>query len=155
MGRVCGHGFQQVRNRKRVAIWSVPEDWQRLYFFLFSTQFLAASILIAWHKAATRGAAASWPEVLIDIGQTISSVTIGIAAESYVATEVVVVLSEWYREWRYNRGVADGLAQGITQGAEQTQKMWEEWLRRKETAEAEGREFDEPPPKPELPAEKK
>ena len=140
----------------------MPEDWQRLYFFLFSTQFLAATILIAWHKAATRGAAASWPDVLIDIGQTISSVTIGIAAESYVATEVVVVLSEWYREWRYNRGVADGIAQGITQGiaqgmaqgAEQNQQMWEDWLRRKETAEAEGREFDEPPPKPESPAEK-
>ena len=146
MGRVCGDGFPKVRNRKRVAIWSVPEDWQRLYFFLFSTQFLAASILIAWHKAATRGAAASWPDVLIDIGQTISSVTIGIAAESYVATEVVVVLSEWYRERRYNRGFSDGSAKN--------QKMWEDWLRRKETAEAEGREFDEPPPKPELPAEK-
>ena len=130
-----------------MAIWSVPEDWQRLYLFLFSTQFLAATALIAWHKVATRGAAASWPEVLIDIGQTISSVTIGIAAESYVATEVVVVLSEWYREWRYNRGVADGRAEA--------HKEWENWLRRKESAEAEGREFDEPPPKPESPAEKK
>ena len=61
-----------------------------------------------------------------------------------------MVLSEWYREWRYNRGFADGIAKGF----EQTQKMWEDWLRRKETAEAEGREFNEPPPKPESPAEK-
>ena len=69
-----------------------------------------------------------------------------------------MVLSEWYREWRYKRGLAKGITQGITQGiaqgSEQTQKMWEDWLRRKETAEAEGRELDEPPPKPESPAEK-
>ena len=124
----------------------MPQDWQKLYFILFSLQFLAAAILITWHKLATKGAAASWPETLIDLGQTISSLTIGLAAESYVITEVVVVLSEWYREWRYSRGFADGIAKN--------QKEWEAWLRRKETAEAEGRDFTEPPPKPESPVEK-
>ena len=128
----------------------MPEDWQKLYFFLFSIQFLMASVLVTWHKVASKTAAASWPDTLIDIGQIISSLTIVIAAESYIVTEVVVVLSEWYREMRYNKGVKDGVAQGIAQ----TQKEWENWLRRKETAEAEGREFTEPPPKPQSPVEK-
>ena len=120
----------------------MPEDWQRLYFFLFSIQFLVVSTLVAWHKASSKGAD-SWPDTLIDIGQTVSSLSIGIAAVSYVATEVVVVLSEWYREWRYNKGVADGIAK--------KQKEWEDWNRRREQAAAEGREFTEPPPKPESP----
>ena len=127
----------------------MPEDWQKLYFFLFSIQFLAASALVTWYKVASKTAAASWPDTLIDIGQIISSLTIVIAAESYIVTEVVVVLSEWYREMRYNKGVADGLARGVAQN----QKEWENWLRRREAAEAEGREFTEPPPKPQSPVE--
>ena len=123
----------------------MPEDWQKLYFFLFSIQFLMASVLVTWYKVASKTAAASWPDTLIDIGQILSSLTIVIAAESYIVTEVVVVLSEWYREMRYNKGVKDGMARN--------QKEWENWLRRKETAEAEGREFTEPPPKPQSPVE--
>ena len=76
-----------------------------------------------------------------------SSLTIGIAAVSYIVTEVAVVLSEWYREWRYNKGVADGVAK--------KHKEWEAWNRRREQAAAEGREFTEPPPKPESPVETK
>ena len=129
-----------MQQRTRVAIWSVPEDWQRLYFFLFSIQFLVVTVLVAWYKASSRGAS-SWPDTLIDIGQTISSLTVGIAAVSYVVTEVVVVLSEWYREWRYNKGVADGMARN--------QKKWVAWNQRRLEAETEGREFTEPPPKPE------
>ena len=138
-----------MQPRRRVAIWSVPEDWQRLYFFLFSVQFLAVTALVvAWYKVSSKGAN-SWPDTLIDIGQTVSSLTLGIAAVSYIVTEVVVVLSEWYREWRYNKGVADGIAQGIAKN----QKEWEAWNRRREQAAAEGREFTEPPPKPESPVE--
>ena len=127
----------------------MPEDWQRLYFFLFSIQFLAVAGLIAWHKIASRGVA-SWPDTLIDIGQTVSSLTIGIAGESFIVTEAVVVLSEWFLEKRYNRGVADGITQGIAQN----QKKWMEWNRRRLEAEAEGREFTEPPPEPESPVER-
>ena len=122
----------------------MPEDWQRLYFFLFSIQFLAVASLVAWHKASSKGEY-SWPDILTDIGQTVSSLTIGIAAVSYLVTEVVVVLSEWYREWRYNKGVADGIAK--------KHKEWESWNRRREQAAAEGREFTEPPPKPDSPVE--
>ncbi len=86
-----------MQNRRRAAIWSVPKDWQRLYFFLFSIQSLAVAALVTWHKIAIKGVV-PWPDTLIDIGQTVSSLTIGIAGESFIVTEVVVVLSEWYRE---------------------------------------------------------
>ena len=118
----------------------MPEDWQKLYFLLFSLQFLVVGALVVWHKINVKGTI-PWPETLIDIGQTISSLTIGIAGGSFIVTEVVVVLSEWYREWRYNKGVADGISR--------TQKKWVEWNRRRLEAEAEGREFTEPPPQPE------
>ena len=124
----------------------MPEDWQRLYFFLFSIQFLTVVALVAWHKSSSKGAD-SWPDTLVDIGQTVSSLSIGIAAVSYILTEVAVVLSEWYREWRYNKGVADGIAQN--------QRKWEDWNRRREQAADEGREFTEPPPKLNPPVEAK
>lgn len=129
------------RNRKRTAVWSVPEEWQRLYFFLFSAQFVVVTVLIAWREIAGKETS-SWPDTLIAIGQTVSSLTIGIAAESIILTEAVfMVLALWLMEKRYNEGVA------------KTQKAWEEWNRRREQAVAEGREFTEPPPNPEPPDE--
>ncbi len=35
---------------------------------------------------------------------------------------------------------------GVERGKEENQKLWEAWLERKERAESEGRDFNEPPP---------
>ena len=44
------------------------------------------------------------------------------------------------------RGRAEGHAQGHTEGAQVQNGLWHAWLRRKEAAEAQGIEFNEPPP---------
>ena len=44
------------------------------------------------------------------------------------------------------RGRAEGHAQGRAQGAQVQNELWHAWLRRKQAAEAQGIEFNEPPP---------
>ena len=70
------------------------------------------------------------------IGQGIAPWTVTLVAETVIITEVLVLISEWYKERRYKKGAAD------------TQKKWEEWNRRREEAVATGVEFTEPAPAP-------
>ena len=49
-------------------------------------------------------------------------------------------------EQGHQEGHEQGLAQGIQLGSTAQQEAWEGWNRRREQAEAEGREFTEPPP---------
>ena len=75
------------------------------------------------------------------------------------------MISEMFKQQRFEQGLAQGiemgLEQGLTQGIEQgieqgltqgrqetaaQQKAWEDWNRRRETAQANGEPFTEPPP---------
>ena len=121
-----------MQDRQRTSIWSVREDWQRLYIFLFSLQFVAVVGFITWHEINSK-TANSWPDSLIAVGETISGLTVAIAAESLFLTETVMVLAQWYKE-RVERKVTEN------------QQKWEEWNRRREQAAIEGVEFTESPP---------
>ena len=44
------------------------------------------------------------------------------------------------------RGQAKGQAEGRTEGAKAQNELWNAWLQRKEAAEAQAVEFNEPPP---------
>ena len=44
------------------------------------------------------------------------------------------------------RGRAEGHAQGHAEGMQAQNEIWNAWLQRKESAEAQGIEFNEPPP---------
>ena len=74
------------------------------------------------------------------IGQGIAPWTVTLVAETVIITEVLVLISEWYKERRYKRGFVDGVSK--------TQRDWEEWNRRRETATAAGLEFTESAPAP-------
>ena len=72
------------------------------------------------------------------------------------------MIAELFKEGRFQRGLQQGFDQGhgqgrqegieqgrregILQGSADQQKAWEGWNRRREQAEAEGREFTEPHP---------
>ncbi len=62
-----------------------------------------------------------------------------IAAESFILTEVAVMISERYLEKRFRDGQA---AQ---------HQRWVEWNNRRIAAEAAGEPLDEPPPRPPSP----
>ena len=88
---------------------------------------------------------------------------------NYAIPEVWKMISEMFKQQRYELGHRRGLEQGIEQGREQgitqgheqgleqgleqgrqetaaQQKAWEDWNRRRETAQANGLPFTEPPP---------
>ena len=89
---------------------------------------------------------------------------------SYFTREVGQMIAEMFKESRFRRGFAqghqegrdqghqegheqghqEGLEQGWKEGSQQgataQQEAWEGWNRRREQADAEGREFTEPPP---------
>ena len=52
------------------------------------------------------------------------------------------MIAEMFKQQRYEAGLRRGLAQGI----QTQQKAWEDWNRRRETAQANGLPFTEPPP---------
>ena len=60
------------------------------------------------------------------------------------------MIAELFKESRFQRGLQQGLQRGIGQGiqigASTQQKAWEGWNSRREQAQADGREFTEPPP---------
>ena len=129
-----------MQDRQRTSIWSVREDWQRLYIFLFSLQFAAVVGFITWHEINFK-TANSWPDSLIAVGETISGLTVAIAAESLVLTEIVMVLAQWYKE-RSERKAAEA----AVRAAAENQQKWESWLQRQMEAAVVTSEFTEPPP---------
>ena len=69
---------------------------------------------------------------------------------NYAIPEVRKMIAEMFKQQRYElghrRGLEQGLEQGIQQGSQTQQKAWEDWNRRRETAQANGLPFTEPPP---------
>ena len=57
---------------------------------------------------------------------------------NYAIPEVQKMISEMFKQQRFE--------QGLAQGAQTQQKAWEDWNRRRETAQANGEPFTEPPP---------
>ena len=56
---------------------------------------------------------------------------------------------EWTKDWvaqGIEEGIEKGIEKGIEQGIADSDAEWEQWLARKQDAEAAGRRFDEPPP---------
>ncbi len=65
---------------------------------------------------------------------------------NYAIPEVWKMIGEMFKQQRYDLGHRRGLEQGIAQGIQTQQKAWEDWNRRRETAQANGEPFTEPPP---------
>ncbi len=101
-------------------------------------------------------------ETFIAIGRGFAPFVIISLAGSLLVLESVAMLAERYLRQRYREGRAEGKAEGIaegiaegkaegkaegmTEGMAQANKAWEDWNRRREEAERENREFNEPPP---------
>ncbi len=61
---------------------------------------------------------------------------------NYAIPEVRKMIAEMFKQQRYETG----LQQGLLQGRQTQQKAWEDWNCRRETAQANGEPFTEPPP---------
>ena len=73
---------------------------------------------------------------------------------NYAIPEVRKMISEMFKQQRFEQGLAQGIELGREQGIElghrrgrqDQQKAWEDWNGRRETAQANGQPFTEPPP---------
>ena len=134
---------------RRISIWSVPEDWRKLYFAIFSAQTLALLGLAIWYEVFVI-ADGTWTETIFAIGNRAGPGIGVIAADSVILTEAYFVvifggIVERYQQ-RLRQREAEGVAKGEAEGEARANERWEAWNRRRLEAEGNGQPFDEPPP---------
>ncbi len=133
---------QGPEREQRVTIWSVPEDWQKWYLALFNFQILCLLALVSWHEVVTAGKTDGPIDILIAIGASMAGLTIIVAAESILLTDVTKMLFSMISDKYLKRQRTKGRAEGSVA----TQQRWEEWNERRMAAEAAGEKFTEPTP---------
>ena len=57
-----------------------------------------------------------------------------------------MTISRWLRKKADEEIREEGIAVGVARGAAETNKAWDEWLRRMQEAQKDGKPFNEPPP---------
>ena len=126
---------------RRISIWSVPEDWRKHYFAIFSAQTLALLGLAIWYEVFVI-TDDYWAETIFAIGSRAGPGIGVIAAGSIILTEAYfVVIFGGIVERYQNR-----LKQREAEGEARANQRWEAWNRRRLEAEANGQPFDEPAP---------
>ncbi len=135
--------------RERVPIWSVLEEDQRLYSWLFPCLWLAGTLYHAYLRF--------WIEpeshILLTVGEfTKDTGIVGLSA-AIVALMLIagrrftMALFDWgNRSKTLEQGRAEGREQGREQGRTAEREAWVDWLRRRDEAHARGEEFTEPSP---------
>ena len=137
---------------RRISIWSVPEDWRKLYFAIFSAQTLALLGLAIWYEVFVL-TNSPWPETIFAIGSRVGPGIGVIAAESIILTEAYFVVIFGGIVERYQNRLKQREAEGEARGEARANEMWEAWNRRRLEAEANGKAFTEPPPSAQQPEE--
>ena len=143
--------------RGRVPIWSVLEEDQRLYSWLFPGLWLAGTLYHAYLRFRIE------PEshILLTVGEfTKDTGIVGLSAAIVALMLIagrrfIMALFDWGNrsktlEQGRAEGRAEGREQGRTEGREQgitaEREAWVVWLRKRDEAHARGEEFTEPSP---------
>ena len=135
------------KDRGRTAIWSVRTKWRNTYFVLFYFQLVWIIVSSVWSYFGTPLA---WVTIYQEIVGSMSNQIIVHAAYTLFFTEAYRMLSDAFEQWlkrsQKEKGIAIGVEMGIERGMEQERSQWRAWNMRRELAQSEGREFNEPPP---------
>ena len=127
------------KGRGRTAIWSVRTKWRNTFFGLFYTQLLWIVVSSIWSYFGTPPA---WVTIYQEIVGSMSNQIIVHAAYTLFFTEAYRMLSDAFEQWLKRSQKEKGIAIGM----EQERTQWRAWNVRRELAQSEGREFNEPPP---------
>ena len=133
---------------ERDSIWSVPRPFIRLYLLLFAIQSGWLISVITREVLKSHGSQG----VEIIAYETLSSLSrpgIGAAITSLLVVEAISYLMVMYNFLMYHlvrRPAQRHERKGEARGEARERQRWEEWLARREDAEARGVEFTEPPP---------
>ena len=142
-------------NIDRTAIWSVAEAWRAAFFTIFFINMGIMSICVTWSYTGTLP---KFIEGIIDVEKGLAFVTVFNVVFAFFLTEVYRVLSEMiaekYKLRRYIQGKADGMlegiaegrSEGIAEGIAEANRLWLDWIKRRDEALSKGLVFNEPPP---------
>ena len=86
------------------------------------------------------------PSALIGISMPLASMLFVSVLLMVLTVEGGVMVADAFRKHRVDRAREEGREEGLERGRAEEREQWSQWLARKETAEREGRPFDEPPP---------
>ena len=138
---------QASDNIDRTAIWSVAEAWRAAFFTIFFINMGIMSICVTWSYTGTPP---KFIEGIINVEKGLAFVTVFNVVFAFFLTEVYRVLSEMiaekYKLRRYIQGKADGKLEGIAEGIAEANRLWLDWIKRRDEALSKGLVFNEPPP---------
>ena len=142
---------QASDNIDRTAIWSVAEAWRAAFFTIFFINMGIMSICVTWSYTGTPP---KFIEGIINVEKGLAFVTVFNVVFAFFLTEVYRVLSELiaekYKLRRYIQGKADGkfegIAEGRSEGIAEANRLWLDWIKRRDEALSKGLVFNESPP---------
>ena len=138
---------QASDNIDRTAIWSVAEAWRAAFFTIFFINMGIMSICVTWSYTGTPP---KFIEGIINVEKGLAFVTVFNVVFAFFLTEVYRVLSEMiaekYKLRRYIQGKVDGKLEGVAEGIAEANRLWLDWIKRRDEALSKGLVFNEPPP---------
>ena len=123
---------------EQVSIWSVRRGLFISYFAMFSLLFGLVSGLAAWISYIPVYDVRDAAELAMNAMGLASGRILWLAAFSIITVEVSNLIVEYLIVDRYKRG--------LSKGRKETDQKWLAWYERMQTAQREGRPFEEPPP---------
>ena len=103
---------------------------------LFAVLFLAALGYVIDQEIGQEGQGAM--ATMVAVAQALGSVAVSLTALTVIIVEGVPMLYEAFKKAR--------LAQGRAQGRAEERQAWEDWIARRDAAQAAGLDFTEPSP---------
>ena len=134
---------KKSNDKSRTAIWSVRTKWRNTFFGMFHAQLAWILVSSIWSYFGTPLA---WVTMYQEIVGSMSEQIIVHAAYTLFFTEAYRMLSDAFEQWLKRSQKEKGIAIGMERGMEQERSQWRAWNMRRELAQSEGREFNEPPP---------
>ncbi len=146
--------------QERESVWSVGRNWLPGCFGLIFALTLAWTWLVAWAEVR-RGEHEDIAEVVIAVvSKSASAVPLIVVYAILIVTTLdfiggAAMVTYRYLERKFLKpqqeklqaeARAKGRVEGRAEGAEQNQRAWEDWNRRREEAHAREEPFDELPP---------
>ena len=139
---------------ERTGILNIPTRLIRWFSGIFSVTWLILTAVTTYHSVVN-GQAETWDALATSlIWAGAPNIGFGLPI-AYILTEVIdMVFGSWIRERTRERARREGLKEGreegreegVKQGKQENHARWLAWLERRQQAESNGEEFNEPPP---------
>ena len=147
---------------ERTAIWSIPRPLVPVYFAVFVGVSVWTIYEIVLEKsaeycgfvwtvlaAAERECLTTWNALIREVAAEYAPSGIGYAIGILIAMHGVagiMALYQFLTNTLTKPAIERQRAKGREEGREETNRLWDEWLQRRDAAETAGQPFDEPPP---------